>query len=221
MSTPTYVGQVGSYFSNTATVSTQPVTTTAAVAIGDTLFVTTKGQGNYGTACTDSVGNTYTRLGTTTSGPAATMFGCVVTVAMPIGTVITATMNAASVNQQAYAFVFRNVTLSGPVATAASSSTTTHTTGSVTPEQVTGIVLSFCTINGAYYLSQRTTTAGFAQLPLTVAGNQEWSQVAWKQVNPSGITSTSVLWEESSGGRNWQSVTAALNATSGDFLAIF
>ena len=221
MATPAYIGQLGSFFSAATSSTGTMTTTTYNIAVGQTVFVTTKGQGNLGVSCTDSVGNTYTRIATTNSGPAATIFGCVVTVPMPIGTTITPVMNLSSVNNQYYAIAFRNVTLSGPVASAVSTTTTTHTTGSVTPEQVNGIVISLGTVSGAYYTTHRTTTAGFTQLPLTVASNQEWSQIAWKQVNSSAIAPTSVLWQESANTRSWASVICALNATSGEFFALF
>lgn len=221
MATPAYVNQIGSFFSAATTSTGTMTTTTYAVPVGETVFVTTKGQSNFGVSCTDSVGNVYTRVATTTTGPCATIFGCVVTVPIPIGATITATMNTTAVNNQYYAVVFRNVSLSGPVASAVSFTTTTHTTGAVTPEQVNGIVISMCTVSGAFYTTHRTTTAGFTQLPLTVASNQEWSQIAWKQVDSSSIVSTSVLWQESATNRNWASVICALNATSGEFFQLF
>lgn len=221
MAIPAYIGQLGSFFSAATSATGTMTTATYDIAVGETVFVTTKGQGNLGVSCTDSVGNTYTRIATSTSGPAATIFGCVVTAAMPIGTTITPVMNLSSVNNQYYAIAFRNVTLSGPVASAVGFTTATHTTGSVTPEQVNGIVISLCSVSGAYYTTHRTTTSGFTQLPLTVASNAEWSQIAWKQVSSSGIAPTSALWEESANTRNWASVICALNATSGEFLNLF
>lgn len=221
MAIPQYIGQIGSFFSG-ATSSTGTMTTTAAVAVGDTVFVTTKGQsGNHGVSCVDSVGNTYSVIGRVAAGTSATIFGSVITTAIPSGGTITPTMNVANFNNQYYAVVFRNVSLSGPVASSITFTATTHTTGSVTPEQVNGIVLCLSTINGGYYTTHRTTTSGFTQLPLTVASNSEWSQIAWKQVSSSEIAPTSVLWEESASTRNWGSVICALNATSGEFLNLF
>lgn len=218
MATPSYVGQIASYY-NSASVITFSMTTTAAVLAGDTIFVSSKGQGNYGVSCTDSAGNIYKVVGQSNTGPGAVLFGSVAKSALASGQTITVTMNVSAVNAQTCAFVFRNVALSGPPADAVASATTSSlsvTTGFVTPEQVSSIILSFATLNGIY--SPTTTAPGFTKLSLT--GSSIWQSVAWKQINSASVTPTNLTWSNTNTA-NWRCVTVALNATSGEFLNLF
>lgn len=217
MSIPAYVGQVGSFYTGSSVTSFN-ISTSTSVAVGDVCFIASRGQaGARATSVTDSVGNTYRLVTQTTSGATASLYAARVTVAMPTSTTITVTQSASQPNSHAYAFVFRNLSMIGQGSGNTANTVTSITSNSITPNQVEGIIISVGSNNGQR--QPTTSTTGFTRLSLTSAADN-WTSVAWKQMSPSTMFSTSVTWNIGVTA-NTSALIASLDATSGEFLPLF
>jgi hypothetical protein len=215
MPTPVYLGEIGTNYVVTSA-STQTITTTAEVPAGATLFVTSRaGFSIFVSSVTDSNSNTYRLVSKSTGVNTASMFATRLPVALASGSSITVTYSGTTGVIQSNAFAFTDLTLDGTVSATTPANGTSATTGSVTPAQYSGVVISLITFNGTAGAPTLATANGLTAATFT--GTQQQG-MAYRITNDR--TSRSVVWSQATS-RNWGSVIVALDAVNSDFLALF
>ena len=216
MPTPAYLGEIGTAYS-AAAATTLTITTTAAVPAGSALFVTVRaGSGIFVSSVTDSASNAYSLVGRFTTGNTASMFAVVVPVALASGATVTITTSGSVASIQANAFAFTNLTLTGTAVASQTASGTTSTSGSVTPAQYSGVVISLVTLNAPIATPTLTTANG---LTATSFSGTQMQAMAYRVTTDRAARS--VVWTESGSSHIWAQVIVALNAVNADFLALF
>lgn len=208
--------------SGTITTSATSLTTTAvaSVAVGDCLFIAMRGQASrYATSISDSVGNTYTLIGQTTSGNTASLFYSVITTAITTSTTITANLSNTNVSSAIFGASFRNVDPINPIGSTVSGSFTSQlsiTITSATANRYGSMLLSVPTVNDGTF--PFVTSGTITRVPTTISF-QNWMNFGYRQNDD--LSGYSITYQRASGSAgNWGYVMAEINRAPSDMLAI-
>lgn len=209
--------------SGTVTTAATSITRTAvaAVAVGDCLFIAMRGQGNiYATSVSDSVGNTYSLVGQTTSGNTASLFYSVIKTAVTTSTTITVSLSATNISSAIFGASFRNVDSINPIGSTVTGSFTSQTSitiTSATANRYGSMLLSVPTVNDGTF---PTVTAGTITRVATTITAQNWMHFGYRQ--NSDLAGYSLTYRRAAGtAGNWGYVMAEVNRAPGDMLALF
>jgi hypothetical protein len=204
--------------------SATSITTTAvaAVSVGDCLFVAMRGQGGiHVTGVSDSVGNTYTLVGRTTTNNTASLFYSVITTAITTSTTVTLTLSGANASSSVFGASFRNVDPRNPIGstvTGTSNTLLSITITSATANRYGSMLLSVPTINDGTFPN---VTSGSITRVATTITSQNWMHFGYRQND--NLSPYSLTYQKSSGSgtSNWGYVMAEINRVPSDFLTLF